>query len=171
MARIKPKQHVPELTLATVDGGIFDLRSHNPDRFSMLVFYRGVHCPVCKKYLAELEAKLPKFEALGVQSIAISTDTRERAQHTVKEWGLSKLPLAYGLPVDEARKWGLYVSHAIRDGEPPVFSEPGLFLVRPDLTLQYAAINSGPRGRPGIDDMLVAIQSMVQNNTPPRGEA
>jgi hypothetical protein len=30
---------------------------------------------------------------------------------------------------------------------------------------------SGPRGRPAIDDMLVAVQSMVQNNTPPRGEA
>lgn len=171
MARIKPKQHVPELTLPTVAGDSFDLRASDPEHFSMLVFYRGLHCPVCRKYLGELESKLPQFEALGVKAVAITTETRERAQRTVSEWGLAKLPVAYGLPIDEARKWGLYVSHAIREGEPAVFSEPGLFLVRPDLTLQYAAINSGSRGRPGFDDMLGAIQFMVEKNAPPRGEA
>ena len=171
MARIKPRQRVPELTLSTVDGGTFDLRGNDPPNFSMLVFYRGLHCPVCRKYLAEIDAKLARFEVLGVKPVAISTDTRDRAQRAVKEWGLSKLPVAYGLPVDEARKWGLYISSAIRDGEPPLFSEPGLFLVRPDLTLQYATITSGSRGRPAIEDMLGAIQFMVEKNVPPRGEA
>jgi peroxiredoxin len=171
LSRIKPRQRVPELTLSTVDGGTYDLRASDPRHFSMVVFYRGLHCPVCKKYLGELEAKLAHFEALGVKPVAISTDGRDRAQRAVKEWGLAKLPVAYGLPVDGARKWGLYISHAIREGEPALFSEPGLFLVRPDLTLQYAAINSGARGRPGIADMLGAVQFMIENNAPPRGEA
>ncbi len=171
MSRIKPKQRVPELTLSTVDGGSYDLRASDPRHFSMVVFYRGLHCPVCKKYLGDLAARLAQFEALGVKPVAISTDGRDRAQRAVKEWGLTNLPVAYGLPVDEARKWGLYISHGIREGEPALFNEPGLFLVRRDLTLQYAAINSGSRGRPGIADMLGAIQFMIDNNAPPRGEA
>ena len=115
----------------------------------MLVFYRGLHCPgVQEVSRPSCDAKLARFEALGVKPVAISTDTRDRAQRAVKEWGLTKLPVAYGLPVDEARKWGLYISHAIRDGEPALFSEPGLFLVRPDLTFQYATITSGSRGGP-----------------------
>ncbi len=171
MSRIKPRQRVPELELPTTDGGIYDLRASNPRHFSMPVFYRGLHCPVCKNYLGELEAKVSEFEALGVKPVAISTDTRDRAQRAVKEWGLSTLPVAYALPIDEARKWGLYISHAIRDGEPPLFNEPGLFLVRPDMTLQYVALNSGPRGRPGIDDMLGAVAFMIEKSAPARGEA
>jgi len=171
MSRFKPRQRVPELTLTTVDGGTYDLRASDPKHFNMEVFYRGLHCPVCKKYLGELDAKLAQFEALGVKPVAISTDSRDRAQRAAKDWGLKQLTVAYGLPVDEARKWGLYISHAIREGEPPQFNEPGLFLVRPDLTLQYAAINSGARGRPALDDMLGAVQFMIENNAPPRGEA
>jgi len=171
MSRFKPRQRVPELELPTADGGTFDLRASDPLHFSMLVFYRGLHCPVCKKYLGELEAKVSQFEALGVKPVAISTDSRDRAQRAIKEWGLSRLPVAYGLPIDAARKWGLYISHAIREAEPPLFSEPGLFLVRPDLTLHYAAINSGARGRPGIDDMLGAVAYMIEQNAPARGEA
>jgi hypothetical protein len=134
----------------------------------MMVFTAGRIVP-CKKYPSEPRPSW-HFEALGV-IVAISTDNRDRAQRAAKEWGLSKLPVAYGLPVDGARKWGLYISHGLREGEPALFSEPGLFLVRRDLTLQYAAINSGARGRPAIADMLGAVQFMIENNAPPRGEA
>ena len=55
--------------------------------------------------------------------------------------------------------------------ELPLFNEPGLFLVRPDMTLQYVAFNSGPRGRPGIDDMLASVAFMIETSAPARDEA
>ncbi len=47
---IKPMQPVPELDAATVDGERFRLSESRPSAFTMIVFYRGLHCPICKPY-------------------------------------------------------------------------------------------------------------------------
>ncbi len=168
---LKPRRPVPDLKLPLVGGGEFDLRAHAPQAFSLLVFYRGLHCPICRRYLTELHEKLPQFEALGVKPIAISSDTRERAEQSVAEWGLNRLRVAWGLPIAQARDWGLYISTAVRPTDPPLFNEPGFALVRPDMTLQYIALGNSPWGRPPIAEMLTAVDSFIKNNVPPRGEA
>jgi hypothetical protein len=109
---------------------------------------RGLHCPFCRRYLSELQEKLPQFEALGVKPVAISSDTRERAEESVAEWGLNRLPVTWGLPIAQARGWGLYISSQVRPTDPPLFNEPGFVLVRPDMTLQYIAVSDRPWGRP-----------------------
>jgi len=48
----------------------------------MLLFYRGLHCPVCKRHVRDLDRKLKEFEKRGVAVVAISTDTRERTSKT-----------------------------------------------------------------------------------------
>jgi hypothetical protein len=65
----------------------------------------------------------------------------------------------------------LFISRAIREGEPPEFSEPGLFLVKPDGTLFYASRGSSPWGRPPLDQMLRAIDVAIERKMPARGEA
>jgi peroxiredoxin len=137
----------------------------------MIVVYRGLHCPVCKTYLADLESKLAEFERRGVEVMALSTDSRERAAQSRAEWGLQNLKLGYELPIATAREWDLYISNAIRDGEPPQFAEPGLFLVKPDGSLFYAAHTSVPWGRPPLDQMLRAIDIATERKMPARGEA
>jgi peroxiredoxin len=168
---VKPRQPAPSLEVKLLDGGTWRLRDAKPANFEMIVVYRGLHCPVCKTYLGDLEAKLPEFAKRGVDVIALSTDSRERAERAKTEWGLNNLRIGYELPIATAREWDLFISTAIRDGEPPEFSEPGLFLTKPDGTLFFASRGSAPWGRPPLDQMLRGIDVATERKMPARGEA
>lgn len=171
-----PRKPVPALSLDTTSGGRVTLADLKPERFSMAVFYRGYHCPVCRKYITELDGSLDEFARRGVSVIVASSDTRERAAQTAQDWKLQHVDLAYGLPLDEARAWGLYVSTSrgktsLGIEEPAMFSEPGLFLVRPDGTLYWGNVSTMPFARPHFDEIISAIDFAVKNDYPARGEA
>ena len=168
---VKPRQPAPPLDVKLLDGGTWRLRDAKPTNFEMIIVYRGLHCPVCKTYLGEIEAKLQEFAKRGVDVIAISTDTRERAERAKAEWGLNNLRIGCELSIASAREWDLFISRAIRDGEPPEFSEPGLFLVKPDGTLFFASRGSAPWGRPSPEQMLRAVDVVTERKMPARGEA
>ncbi len=166
-----PGERAPELRFPVlgVPEERWDLSEAEPDRFSMLVFYRGLHCPVCRSYLQTIDGMFDEFSELGVEIAALSMDPEDRARRAKDEWNIERLPIGYGLDEDTARRWGLYLSDSIDDDEPRRFSEPGLFLVRPDRTLHYVAINSMPFGRPDPNDMLDAIRFIAKEEYPPRG--
>jgi peroxiredoxin len=167
----KPRRSAPPLQFNLVDGETWRLSDAKPANFQMIVAYRGLHCPVCKTYLAELESKLGEFAKRGVDVVAVSMDGRDRAEKAKTEWGLKNLKLGYELPAGNAREWDLYISKAIRDGEPSEFSEPGLFLVKPDGSLFYASRTSAPWGRPPLDQILRGIDVATERKMPARGEA
>jgi len=50
---LRPRQPVPALEIDTVSGARWSLAEQNPERFMMLVFYRGLHCPICRKYTSD----------------------------------------------------------------------------------------------------------------------
>ncbi len=171
-----PRRSVPALELDTLSGTRFRFSDQHPQNFTMVVFYRGLHCPVCRKYLTELDGMLGEFGKRGVTTVVASSDTRERAEQTKSGWGLQNTDLAYGLSIDEARKWGLYVSTSRGKTsagieEPALFSEPGLFLVRPDGTLYWGSVSTMPFARPHFSEILAAIDFALKNNYPARGEA
>lgn len=168
---LKPRTKLPELTVKTVEGEQWSLSKQQPQNFTMIVFYRGYHCPVCKPYLRELDRRTSEFEELGVNLVAISNDTQERAQKTHEEWGIKNLRIGYDFPLSEAREWGLFVSNSIKESEPDQFFEPGIFLVRPDQTLFASFIQTLPFARPRFDDLLRGIKFAVEKNYPARGEA
>ena len=58
---LTPGQSVPDLDLELTIGARFQLSKQSPENFTMLVFYRGKHCPICKRYLEELGGKLDKY--------------------------------------------------------------------------------------------------------------
>lgn len=170
-----PRQPVPDLKVSTLGGGVWRLSEQKPEHFSMIVFYRGLHCPICKSYLADLESKLAEFAARGTSVFVLSSDTAERAEKAKADWGLEKLTIGYGLSLDDARKWGLYISASrgmtsIGIEEPRLFSEPGLFLVRPDGTLYFATVQTMPFARPSFKDILGGLDFVIKNNYPARGE-
>lgn len=166
-----PRHSVPVLQVPTVGGAPFDLHASKPERFTLIVFYRGHHCPICRAQLKEFEAKLPEFRARGVDVVAISSDTQERAERSKSEWGLQKLTLGYGLDLHTGRNWGLYVSAARKGNEEPAFfTEPGVFLVRPDTTLYFGSVQTMPFARPHVADLLGAIDYVVAKDYPARGE-
>ncbi|EFI52753.1 peroxiredoxin-like family protein [Afipia sp. 1NLS2] len=170
-----PNQTVPPLRVDLAGGGRFDLASEQPSNFTLVVFYRGLHCPICKTQIKELESKLDDFEQRGVAVMAVSTDSKERAEQTRETWGLSRLRIGYGLPLAAARRWGLYVSagHGKTSAgvdEPALFSEPAIYLVRPDGTLYFGSVQTMPFARPHFSDILPAIDFVVKNKYPARGE-
>jgi peroxiredoxin len=175
-ARLMPRQAVPALEVELVGGGRWSLAAQQPQHFTMLVFYRGLHCPVCRKYLGELNGLVERFAVRGVNVLALSSDARERAEETKARWGLERLDVGYGLSIDAARQWGLYVSThrgktSIGIEEPALFSEPGVFLVRPDHTLYWLAIQTMPFARPHFDEILAAMDFAIDKGYPARGEA
>jgi len=64
MKNILPRKEVPNLRVNTTSGMQWDLQEQNPENFTMLVFYRRLHCPVCKSYLQELNKKISEFEKI-----------------------------------------------------------------------------------------------------------
>ncbi len=167
----KPRESVPALELPLIQGGSFNVHEQKPERFTLIVFYRGLHCPVCKTYVSELQSRLQEFRDKGVEPVAISSDTKERAEQTVKDWGIDALSLGYALSLDTAREWGLFISSARSSKEPAHFSEPGLFLVRPDGTLYAASVQTMPFARPPLKEVASAIDFVIEEDYPARGEA
>ena len=170
-----PRYPVPALNVSTVDGGRFVLGAEPGAHFDLLVFYRGLHCPICQKYLLELARMVPAFAERGVSVTALSSDTLERASAMADKLGDTRPRLGYGLSLRAARQWGLYISTSrgttsIGIEEPERFSEPGVFLVRPDGTLYYGATQTMPFARPGFQDLLAAVDFAISKDYPARGE-
>jgi len=173
---LMPRKPVPGLEFDLVGGGRWSLAAQKPANFTMVVFYRGLHCPICRKYTSELNGMLADFDKRGVSTVITSTDTQERAAEAKEKWGLPNLAVGYGVSIDKAREWGLYVSTSrgmtsAGIEEPALFAEPGLFLVRPDGTLYWGSVSTMPFARPHFADIAGAIEFAVSRNYPARGEA
>jgi peroxiredoxin len=168
--RLRPRDPAPPLEVELLSGGTYVLARQRPARFSLVVFFRGLHCPVCAGQLRELERGLDELEQRGVEVVAVSGETRERTQQLHDSWHLEHLPLAYGLTEEQMRSWGLFVSRGIGD-EPALFNEPGLFLIAADGTVFYESLLSMPVGRPRLADLLGGIDYWVEHGYPARGEA
>lgn len=170
-----PRQPVPALEVPTVGGGTWSLAEQTPEHFTMVVFYRGLHCPICSRYMGGLAQKLDEFERRGISVVAISSDSAERAGEAKDKWKLGRLTVGYGLDLDTARRWGLYISTSrgkTSTGveEPALFSEPGLFIVRPDGTLYFGTAQTMPFARPSFQEVLGALDFVIKNDYPARGE-
>jgi peroxiredoxin len=170
-----PRYPVPALNVSLTTGERFVLGAKPGNTFDLLVFYRGLHCPICAKYLMELERLAPEFASRGVQVVAISSDDADRAQQMATKVNASGVQFGYGLSLRSAREWGLYISTSrgktsIGIEEPALFSEPAVYLVRPDGTLYYGAVQTMPFARPQFQDLIGAIDFAVSKDYPARGE-
>lgn len=170
-----PRQLVPELRVQTLAHGEFDIAHDAPERFTLISFYRGLHCPICLKYLRDLGALIPEYERRGTKVIAISSDAPDRAQEMARKVDVDNLRFGHSLSLKVARQWGLYISasrgeSSIGVDEPSLFSEPGVFLVRPDGSLYYGAVQTMPFARPVFSELLQAIDFAITKDYPARGE-
>jgi peroxiredoxin len=175
MAKFLPRTKVPALSLRTVSGETWTLSERKPERFTLVVFYRGLHCPICRGYMGELAKLEPEFKTRGVEVVAISSDEEGRARRATAEWQLGNLTVGYGLDLSVAREWGLFISSSRGKTsagieEPAQFSEPGVFLVRPDGTLYWSAVQTMPFARPHFRDLLSAVDFVISKDYPARGE-
>lgn len=168
---LKPGTHAPDLHLPTLNDPDWRLAAVRPKQHHLLVFYRGYHCGICRTYVHDLEVALPEFERRGVEVTALSCDTRYRAEMARDEWYLPHLRVAYNLTPGMARTWGLFLSCGTSDLEPDLFSEPGVFLLRPDRTLEAVIVQSTPHLRPRFSELLQALDHLSRKDAPIQGSA
>lgn len=171
---LMPRETVPPLTAELVGGGTWSSADPGGETFTLVVFYRGYHCPICKTYLSSLHKLLPEFAKRGVNIVTLSSDTLERAELAKTEWNLPDMKVGR-VSLEAARRWGLYVSTgrgktSVGIEEPAVFSEPGIFILRPDSSLYFVSTQSMPFARPKFEEMLSAIDFVVAKDYPARGE-
>ena len=158
---------MPELTLPAVGDG--EVKIGGTGRWQLVVVYRGKHCPLCKAYLGKLEDLQPDYAAVDTEIVAVSGDPKEKAEAVTAEWGLS-FPVGYGLPVDQMRTLGLYVSNPRSPEETDrPFAEPGVFLVNPDGQLHIVDISNAPFARPDLAQLAKSIGFIREKGYPIRG--
>ena len=180
--RVIPGDTMPaidaRLVRGTAGGSHWALAREKPRTLSLLAFYRGIFCPICRVWLGDLDRLVPEFEQRGVSVIALSCDKKDGAEKAVAHWGLKQLRIGYNLAPDDARQAGLYISEgrgvSASTGlkEPMLFTEPALLLVRPEGELYAAWIQSTPYARVHLAEVLTAVDNFVAKNLPePRGSA
>ena len=158
---------MPALTFEKVGGGRLAIGSR--DAWQAVFVYRGKHCPLCRKYLGELNGLLDQFAAVDVEVVAVSADTREKAEAQVEEDGW-RFSVGYGLRMEQMRTLGVYVSEprSAQETDRP-FAEPGLFVVNPGNRMQVIDISNAPASRPALPILLLGLGFIIRNRLPVRG--
>ena len=159
----------PQMQFHKVGGGMLSIGGPR-DRWSMLVVYRGKHCPRCKKYLNKFNAMLADWDAV-LDVIVVSADTEEKAAADIAEFGWS-FDVGYGLTENQMRALGLYVSDPLSEAETTTrFAEPGTFAFKPDGEMMLVDISNGPAARPDLEELLDGMTFNINNDRPVRGTA
>ncbi len=137
--------------------------------WQLVVVYRGLHCPICKNYLAKLQELETTFNELGVDVVAVSGDPVEKAQAFADEKELL-IAMGHSLSVEQMRTLGLYISdpRSPKETDRP-FPEPGLFVINGDGEIQIIDVSNAPFARPDLSGIANGIKFIRGNDYPIRG--
>jgi peroxiredoxin len=162
-----PGESAPALSVPAIGGGQLTLET---GKVTAVFFYRGVHCPLCKDQLEELAQRRGELAAIGVDSLAVSMDTEDRAARQGEEWNFGDLPVGYGLTEKSAREWGLYISEKTKEVEQHPFSEPAIMLLKADGTIFALWYQNVPFGRATFDALKKGFEFILSHDYPVRGK-
>ena len=139
--------------------------------WKMVVVYRGWHCPLCTKYLNNLETHKQGLLDSGVDLIAISADTKSQLAGFMEKLEVS-FPICYGLTIAQMQELGLYIStpRSEKETDHP-FPEPGVFVINEKGQVQIAEISNNPFVRPELETLASGIAWIKnpENDYPIRG--
>lgn len=162
----------PELTVNLLSGETVKLgdRPEGVD-WKLVLVYRGRHCPLCTRYLNQLQQFKQPLADIGVDIIAVSGDSKAQLESHMAELEVD-FPLAYGLTIEQMQALGLYISEPRSEQETDhSFAEPGLFVVNQDGNLQVVDISNNPFTRPELQTLVNGLSWVKDpnNNYPIRG--
>ncbi len=162
----------PALPVQSLDGEAVDVSKPqgNAD-WHMLVVYRGRHCPLCTKYLNQLEGFVGRLRDNGVSVVAVSGDSKAQLESHIEKLEVS-FPLYFGLSVEQMQELGLYISVPRSEKETDhLFAEPGLFVINSNGEVQVVDISNNPFVRPELEALVSGLDWIgnPDNNYPIRG--
>lgn len=160
----------PNQEVAQVGGGTLTLGAPRDGYdWQMVVVYRGLHCPLCKKYLVQLDEMMGTFNELGVDIVTVSGDPEDKAKAMIEEKGLG-LTVGYGLSTAQMSAMGLYISdpRSPQETDRP-FPEPGVFIINGKGNIQILDISNAPFARPDLESLANGVKFIRANDYPIRG--
>ena len=81
---------MPAWELPLVDGSTFKLgQVREAGWWQILMVYRGLHCPICHKYLERLESLREDFTQAKTELVVVSADPLEKAKAMVEAHALN----------------------------------------------------------------------------------
>ena len=170
MTTLKAGQKFPEITVSKLDGSSFTLGAPEGGHdWKLVVVYRGLHCPICAKYISQLDGMVGKFNDIGVDVVTVSGDPEDKAKKFVEETGVD-LPLAYGLTQEQMSQLGLYISdpRSPEETDRP-FAEPAHFVINGAGEIQILDISNAPFARPDLEMLLNGVKFVREKDYPVRG--
>lgn len=169
LQRFRAGDPFPSLTWPKVGGG--ELTLADQQGWRLLVVYRGKHCPMCRKYLNELNRLLDRFREREISAAAVSADSRDKAESESHDEGW-RFPVAYDLAIDDMHRLGLYISEpgSPKETDRP-FAEPALFVVNPQGRTQVIAVTNAPFSRPDLATVFEGLKAAQNQHAPIHGTA
>ncbi|ASJ76078.1 redoxin domain-containing protein [Granulosicoccus antarcticus] len=160
----------PELIVSDMNGGEINLAKPTaPNDWKLVIVYRGKHCPLCTKYLTQLNDFSGKLAELNVDLVAVSGDPLEKVEEQMSTIEPT-YTVGYGLSIEQMQTLGLYISdpRSPEETDRP-FAEPGVFLINDKGTLQLVDISNAPFSRPDLESLVGGIGFIRSNDYPIRG--
>jgi peroxiredoxin len=142
---LKTGDTIPNVTLQTIDGKPFTLRTGLKDQPTIIIFYRANWCPYCNEHLSDLQDHEKQFIKLGYKIIAISTETVDQLQITK-----SKTFVKYTLLSDEEH--AAIKAFGIENGPIAV---PSVFIIDKNGIIRFAHSDSDYKTRLSGSEVLV----------------
>ena len=141
----------PAINATLLDGSSVTLgEPQNALSWQAVFVYRGKHCPLCTKYLNEIESYKQAFSDAGVDILAVSADAKHQVEEQLEKLDIS-YPIAYGLTEEQMKTLGVYISLPRSEQETDHnFAEPGLFVVNEKGELHVVDISNNPFVRPEL---------------------
>lgn len=171
-SKLHPGVKFPEMEVQLLNGETKTLgKPDNGLDWKMVVVYRGRHCPLCTRYLNQLQSFKAALEETGVDLIAVSGDSKEQLESHLEQLNVD-FPIAYGLSIEQMEELGVYVSdpRSAQETDHP-FAEPGVFVVNNEGTIQVIDISNNPFVRPELNALVNGLSWIrnPENNYPIRG--
>ena len=162
----------PKISVTALDGSELVLgNAAEPSTWQMVVVYRGKHCPLCTKFLNELESYRERLLAIGIDVVAVSGDSKEQFEEHSPKLNIG-FPVGFGLSLAQMKELGVYISDPRSEQETDhPFAEPALLIVNEDGDLQVVDISNNPFSRPSLEALVGGLEWVrnPENNYPIRG--
>ncbi|MGD8862379.1 MAG: peroxiredoxin-like family protein [Myxococcales bacterium] len=172
---LPPGTRAPDVELSNADGADVRLQDVTRGKTTLLVFYRGGWCPYCNFQIRELTTAYPKFQAKGVQPVAISVDRVEEAARTR---ALYDIPFPVLADPDLSAHAAFNVTHQVDDTELQRLKGlgidlekssgrthhriaiPSIFIIDRQGTIRWSHADPDYKTRPSIDQLLAVIDGL-----------
>ncbi|TLU65691.1 redoxin domain-containing protein [Thalassotalea litorea] len=170
--KLHPGSTFPTISVSVRGGETKALgQPENGHDWQLVVVYRGRHCPLCTKYLNQLQTFKEDLAKTGVDIIAVSGDSEAQLREHMSRLDVD-FPLGFGLTIEQMKTLGTFISDPRSEQETDhPFAEPALYVVNEQGTIQVIDISNNPFVRPELQALVNGLTWIrnPDNNYPIRG--